>query len=93
MQADEEYRDNTVFLVVPDCGRDNNRCMAVPFQHHFNSKSAHQIFAVAAGPGIAHSPVVVDKMRQQISVAATVGRIMKFDTPHVEAGPLEEMLA
>src|SRR5713226_1949666 len=93
VQADQEYRDNTVFLVVPDCGRDNNRGMAVPFQHHFNSKSAHQIFAVAAGPGIAHSALGVDKLRQQISVAATVGRIMKFDTPHVEAGPLEEMLA
>jgi hypothetical protein len=93
VQADEEYRDNTVFLVVPDCGRDNNRCMAVPFQHHFNSKSAHQIFAVATGPAIAHSSLVVDKLRQQISVAATVGRIMKFDTPHVEAGPLEEILA
>jgi hypothetical protein len=93
VQADEEYRDNTVFLVVPDCGRDNNRCMAVPFQHHFNSKCSHQIFAVAAGPGIAHSSLVVDKLRQQISVAATVGRIMKFETPHVEAGPLEELLA
>ncbi len=93
VQADEEYRDNTVFVVVPDCGRDNNRCMAVPFQHHFNSKSAHQIFAVAAGTGIARSSIEVDKLRQQISVAATVGRIMNFDTPHVEAGPLEEMLA
>jgi hypothetical protein len=93
VQADEEYRDNTVFLVVPDCGRDNNRCMAVPFQHHFNTRSAHQIFAVAAGQGIAHSSLVVDKLRQQISVAATVGRIMKFDTPQVEAGPLEELLA
>jgi len=67
--------------------------MAVPFQHHCNSKSAHQIFAVAARTGIARSSIEVDKLRQQISVAATVGRIMKFDTPHVEAGPLEEMLA
>ena len=67
--------------------------MAVPFQHHFNSKCSHQIFAVAAGPGIARSSIAVDKLRQQISVAGTVGRIMKFDTPHVEAGPLEEMLA
>ena len=54
---------------------------------------ARGIFAVAAGPGIVRSPVVVDKLRQQISVAATVGRIMTFDTPQVEAGPLEEMLA
>jgi hypothetical protein len=93
VQADEEYRDNAVVLVVPDCGRDNNRCMAVPFQHHFNSKCAHQIFAVATGPGIAQAETPVDKLRQQISVAATVGRIMKFATPQVEAGPLEEMLA
>ncbi len=92
-QADEEYRDNTVFLVVPDCGRDNNRCTAVPFQHHFGSTCAHQIFAVATGLGIARSEIPVDKLRQQISVAASVGRIMNFDTPQVEAGPLEEMLA
>src|SRR5262249_45809202 len=44
------YRDNTVFLIVPDCGRDNNRCMPVPFQHHFNTRSAHEVFVIAAGP-------------------------------------------
>lgn len=93
VQADEEYRDNTIFLVVPDCGRDNNRCMAVPFQHHFNSRSAHQIFVVAAGPGIVHATKPVDKPKQQISVAATIGRLMKFPTDHVEADCLEEMLS
>ncbi len=93
VQADEEYRNNTVFLIVPDCGRDNNRFVSVPFQHHFNSKSAHEIFVVAAGPGIAHPGVNIDKPRQQISVATTVGRIMGFPTKHVDAGVLEEMLA
>ncbi|MCS6852470.1 MAG: hypothetical protein NZ700_15010 [Gemmataceae bacterium] len=99
VQADEgdgqghTYRDNTVFLVVPDCGRDNNPCMPVPFQHHFNTRSAHEVFVVAAGPGVARSAVPVDKKRQQASVAATVGRLMSFPTPHVEAGPLEELLA
>ncbi|MFM1921006.1 MAG: hypothetical protein RLZZ303_2640, partial [Candidatus Hydrogenedentota bacterium] len=39
----EHYRDNTVFVIVPDCGRDSNRAQAVPFQHHFNSRSAHEI--------------------------------------------------
>ncbi len=94
VQADEEYRNNTVFLVVPDCGRDNNRCMAVTYQHHFNSKCAHEIFVVAAGPGIAHPQVPVDKRRQQISVAAAVGKLMKFPTAHVDgsAGYLKEML-
>src|SRR5260221_9638517 len=30
-QGDEQYRDNTVFVVVPDCGRDSNRSMPVPY--------------------------------------------------------------
>jgi hypothetical protein len=95
VQADEEYRDNTVFVLVPDCGRDSNRCMAVPFQHHFGSRSAHEIFVAAAGPGIAHAGSPVDKPRQQISVATTLGKIMGFPTGHVDhgAGALEEMLA
>jgi hypothetical protein len=95
VQANEAYRDNTVFVIVPDCGRDNNRGMAVPFQHHFNTKSAHQIFAVVAGPKkyVKHEPTVVDKPRQQISVAETVGQLMRFATPHVEAPALEEALA
>jgi hypothetical protein len=93
VQNDEEYRDNTVFVVVPDCGRDNNRTMAVPFQHHFNSRCAHEVFVAAAGPGIARPGSPVDKRRQQIGVAATVGRIMNFPTEHVAEGPLEEMLA
>jgi len=101
-QALDEYRDNTIFLVVPDCGRDSNRCMAVPFQHHFNTRSAHEIFAVAAGPGIAHparagQPLIVRRNRphQQASVAATIGQLMGFPTPEVDrnASPLEEMIA
>jgi hypothetical protein len=28
VQADAEYRDNTVFFVIPDCGRDNNLCQS-----------------------------------------------------------------
>jgi len=95
------YRDNTVFLIVPDCGRDNNRCMAVPFQHHFNTRSAHEVFVLAGGPGIAHPrdtagrALAVDHVRTQCSVAATVGRIMGFPTPQVDggAGLFEEIFA
>jgi hypothetical protein len=89
-QADEEYRDNTVFVVVPDCGRDNNHAQAVPFQHHFNSKSAHQIFAVVAGPKgwVPHARRVYDRQEQQIGVTATVGEVMGFATPHAQAPSL-----
>jgi hypothetical protein len=97
VQADEFYRNNTVFVIVPDCGRDSNRCMPVPFQHHFNSRSSREIFAVASGPGIVHGGVSVRRSspHQQISVAGTIGKIMGFPTPRVDAGAwvLEEMFA
>lgn len=86
VDADPEYRDNTVFVILPDCGRDSNSLLAVPFQHHFNSRSAHEIWALVFGPGI-ESGVVVDRPVDQISVAATVGRIMNFATSYAE-GPV-----
>src|SRR5262249_28465690 len=93
VQADPEYRDNTVFLVVPDCGRDSNRCMPIPYQHHFNSRSSREIFVVAAGPGIRRDATPVDRKRQQIGVAASVGQIMGFRTPQAAEGALEEIHA
>ncbi len=86
VQADPEYRDRTVFVIVPDCGRDSNRLMSVPFQHHFNTKSAREIFAVVAGPEkwVPHGKTPQTKPQEQISVAATIGEIMRFPTPHAE---------
>src|SRR5262249_35879841 len=90
-QADELYRDRTVFVVVPDCGRDSNRGAAVPFQHHFNSKSAPEIFAIVAGPE-KYVPLggakVIDRPQQQISVAATVGELMGFRAREADADSL-----
>ena len=92
VEADDFYRDNTVFAIVPDCGRDNNRMMEVPFQHHFNSKASHEIFALFMGPGIARG-VVVDKTVQQVSVAPTIGQYMHLTTSHTEGELLEETFA
>ena len=90
VQANEAYRDNTVFVIVPDCGRDSNRCMAVPFQHHFNTRSAHQIFGLIAGPHslIPRAARPVDRVVQQTAVARTIGQLMRFDTPHAETQSL-----
>jgi hypothetical protein len=92
VEADPEYRDNTIFVVVPDCGRDNNPYVDVPFQHHFNTRSAHEIFAVLAGPGIARG-AVVDRTVDQIQVAGTIGRLMGFPAEHAESRILEEAIA
>ena len=92
VEADEFYRGNTVFAIVPDCGRDTNPFAEVPCQHHFNSKSAHQIWALLVGPGIAPK-TIVDKPTQQIAIARTLGHVMGFDAEFAEAPALEEALA
>lgn len=92
VEADPEYRDNTIFAVVPDCGRDSNPFAAVPCQHHFGSRSSHEIFALFFGPGIPKGKVV-DHRVDQISVAATLGKFMKVKTEFAEGRPLEEVFA
>lgn len=89
--ADPEYRDNTLFVIVPDCGRDDNRLLRVPFQHHFNSRSSHEVFAVLLGPGIAPGRVV-DHRVDQTSIATTVGHCMGFEAELAEGPVLEEAL-
>lgn len=90
-----EYRDNTVFVIVPDCGRDANRAMTVPCQHHFNSKSSREIFGLVVAPGMksVEQGVVVDKPVEQIAVAPTVGRLMGLDTAFTQGDVLGEALA
>jgi hypothetical protein len=92
VEAEPEYRDNTVFVVVPDCGRDNNPLAEVPCQHHFNSRSAHEIFALLVGPGVRRG-VVVDKASDQISIAGTIAHLMGFKAEHAESRILEEAIA
>jgi len=92
VEADPEYRDNTVFVIVPDCGRDDSPFAAVPCQHHFNSRSSREIFAFLFGSGIERGRIV-DRPTQQIQIAATVGQLMGFQTSFAEGNVLEEALA
>ena len=89
--ADAEYRDRTVFVIVPDCGRDANPLMSVPFQHHFNSRSAHEIWAVVFGTGIARGRVL-DKPVDQASITATIAGLMGFKAHRAEGRALEEVM-
>ncbi len=90
--SDPFYRDRTVFVIVPDCGRDSNPFMAVPFQHHFNSRSAREIFALVVGPGLERGRVV-DRRVEQIAVTPTVAALMGAPARYAQAGPLREALA
>jgi hypothetical protein len=92
VEADDAYRDNTLFVVVPDCGRDSNPFADVPCQHHFNSRSAHEIFALLCGRGVPRG-VVVDKRVDQSQVAATLAQMMGFKAEFAEQRVLEEAIA
>ncbi|MEM6973998.1 MAG: hypothetical protein AAF577_14455 [Pseudomonadota bacterium] len=90
--ADEEYASNTVFCIVPDCGRDANPLMSLPFQHHFNTRSAHEIFAFFMGPGIVRGRVL-DKAVDQTAIAPTLAAAMGFSAGRAETGALSEIFA
>ncbi|MEM9473746.1 MAG: hypothetical protein AAGA71_00510 [Pseudomonadota bacterium] len=91
VEADPFYRDNTVFVISPDCGRDDNPLMGVPFQHHFNSRSAHETWAVLFGPGIARGKLL-DKPVDQSAVAPTIAALMGFRARAAEGDVLSEIL-
>lgn len=90
--ADPHYRGNTVFVVTPDCGRDDNPLMRIAYQHHFNSRAAHEVWAFAFGKGIARK-TIVDRPVEQAAIARTVGQIMGFDAKSAEVPALSEVFA
>ena len=89
---DQEYRDNTYLVIVPDCGRDANPLMSVPYQHHFNSRSAHEIWALIVGPRIARGRTV-DKLVDQSSIAPTIAALMGFKARRAEGRILDEVIS
>lgn len=85
--ADPFYRDNTIFVITPDCGRDANPLAEVPFQHHFNSRSAHEVWAMIFGPGIARG--VIDRPVDQSAIAPTIAAAMGFAASRAEGDVIE----
>jgi hypothetical protein len=85
--ADPFYRGNTIFVITPDCGRDANPLAEVPFQHHFNSRSAHETWAVIFGPGIGKG--VVDRPVDQSAIAPTIAAAMGFAATQAEGSVIE----
>lgn len=83
VEADAFYRGNTVFVITPDCGRDANPLMDVPFQHHFNTRAAHEVWALVFGTGITRGRVY-DRGFDQVDIAATVAGLMGLRADRAE---------
>ena len=91
MDALPLYRDNTVVVVTPDCGRDANPLIRVPFHHHFNTASAREVWAVLAGPGVAKGRVM-DRAADQSAIAPTIAALMGFRAGRAEGDALATAL-
>ncbi|GAB5390299.1 MAG: hypothetical protein Alpg2KO_32670 [Alphaproteobacteria bacterium] len=92
MRQNPFYRDNTIFVVVPDCGRDSNPLMRVPMQHHFNTASSRQIFCLLTGPGVAAGQRI-SRSVEQTEIAGTIGALMGFEAPQADRNSLHEAIA
>ncbi len=92
VEADPFYRDNTIFVITPDCGRDDNPLMGVPFQHHFNSRAAHETWAVIFGKGIEKGRVI-DRVVDQSAIAPTIAAMMGFRARSAEGDVLSGIFA
>jgi hypothetical protein len=95
LEQDPFYRDNTVLCVVPDCGRDTNPLMDVPFQHHFGTRAAHEIWALFVGIG-AQARVGaarrIDGATDQSAIAPTLAAAMGLTLPDAEGRLVEAVL-
>lgn len=91
-KLDPFYRDNTIFCIVPDCGRDTNPLLSVPCQHHFNSKTAHEIWCLLFGPGVEKGKTI-DRRVDQTQIASTLGKLMGASTKFADSNVLEEAIA
>ena len=80
---DPFYRRRTSFVIIPDCGRGANPLTALPFQHHFNTRSAHEIWALFFGPHIARGKTY-DRKFDQSQMASTIGAMMGMRTPRAQ---------
>ena len=88
----DHYAGNTIFVIVPDCGRDSSPLKDLPFQHHFNTRSAREIWTLVFGPGIVAGRTY-DRAVDQSQVAATVGAAMGFKTAYAEAGAIDAVFS
>ena len=90
LDHNDHYRNNTIVVITPDCGRDANPLMSVPFQHHFNSRAAHEVWALVVGAGVTKGRVF-DRAVDQTAIAATLAETMGIRAERAEGDVLSEL--
>ncbi|BBM85481.1 alkaline phosphatase family protein [Candidatus Uabimicrobium amorphum] len=93
IQSNNELRDETALVVVPDHGRNMHGSRRIPYQHHdTEDPGSHEIFAFFAGPGIPRG-VRIDQSLPQIDATATMGALLGVATPYVHGKVMEGVIS
>lgn len=92
LDRDEHYRNNTVVVITPDCGRDANPLMSVPFQHHFNSGESRAVWALVFGKDVQKNRILEMEV-DQTAVAATLADVMGLRAERSEGEVLSGIFA
>jgi hypothetical protein len=88
IQQDEELRDSTTVLVLPEFGRDKDLNERNGLDHGDQSAEMLEVFLIAAGPDFRRGKVLRDEVRT-VDVCPTVLRMFGLATPRgIEGRPI-----
>jgi hypothetical protein len=88
IQADEFYKDNTVFLVVSSQGRHTNDYSS----YGDNCEGCRRLLFLIAGPGVRKNHISGRK-RYLTDVLPTVGKLMGIKTEHATGNIMNEVIS
>jgi hypothetical protein len=93
IENDPEYKGRTTILILPDFGRDSDfSASGNGFQHHRTGDPlSRTTWMMALGPHIRQG-WTVDRPLDSLDLVATLGAMMKFQTPSAKGKPIVEVL-
>jgi hypothetical protein len=88
IQADEFYKDNTIFIVVSSQGRHTNDYTS----YGDNCEGCRRLMLLIAGPGIRKN-YLSGRTRYLTDVLPTIGKLMGIKTEHATGNIMNEVLS
>ncbi len=93
IQQDDDLRDKTAVLVLPEFGRDKNLNERNGLDHGDSSDELHEVFLIAAGPDFKSGKVIRSEIRT-IDVCPTVWRLFsRRPLSHVTGRTIDDLFA
>lgn len=91
VQADQELRDSTAIMVLPEFGRDQNLNQRNGLDHGDGSESLHKVFLIAAGPDFKTNKVIKKDCRTIDAAPTLYSLFSRQPMPFASSRVLKEM--